>query len=157
MVPVDVDEEYFAMLNKALKMEIQAIVQYMTQHSKTEMLKMRKKTKPLQIITGKNKYEILAGILKDISIIEMKHAEKIAERIFVLGGEALAKAFPPKIGDSFEEILKIDLEAESGAMAFYREIIAEATKRGDITTKRMFEHIYEEEEGHYWQFDEYVE
>jgi bacterioferritin len=157
MAPFNVDQVYFDMLNKALKMEIQAIIQYMTQHSKTEMLKMRKKLTPLQIITGKNKVEVLGGLLKEIALVEMDHAEKIAERIFVLGGEAEAKSFPPKIGESFEDFLANDLDAEGGALEYYREIIAEATKRGDITTKALFEKIYMEEEEHYWQFDEYVE
>lgn len=157
MAPFNVDQAYFDMLNKALKMEIQAIIQYMTQHSKTEMLKMRKKTEPLQIITGKNKHEVLGSLLKEISLVEMDHAEKIAERIYVLGGEAEAKAIPPKIGESFEEFLTNDLEAESGALEYYREIIVEAVKRGDITTKKLFEDIYMQEEEHYWQFDEFVE
>ncbi|MHA1358802.1 MAG: ferritin-like domain-containing protein [Candidatus Helarchaeota archaeon] len=156
MGPVKVDEEYFEMLNKAIKLEIQATIQYMTQHSKTEMLKMRKKTEPLQIILGKNKFEVLGGILKDIAIQEMKHVEQIAERVYILGGEAKAKAFPPKIGNSFEEFLENDLEAEEGAMEFYRRIIEETTKRGDITTKKLFEDIYMQEEEHYWIFDEYV-
>ncbi|MHA1298602.1 MAG: ferritin-like domain-containing protein [Candidatus Helarchaeota archaeon] len=157
MGPIDVDDSYFELLNKAVSAEIQAIIQYMTQHSKTEMLKMRKKIKPLQIILGKNKNEILGGILEDIAIQEMKHAEQIAERIFVLGGEATTKSLPPKIGDNFEEFLKNNITAESEAMVLYREIIKEADKRGDITTKKMFEDIYMQEEEHYWTFDEYVE
>lgn len=156
MGPVEVDDEYFNMLNKAISMEIQAVVQYMTQHSKTESFKMRKKTEPLQIILGKNKNEVLSKILKDTAITEMKHAEKIAERIFILGGEATTKAFPPKIGNSFEEFLNNDLAAEEEAMKFYREIIKEALKRGDITTKNLIEEIYTQEEEHYWAFDEFV-
>jgi bacterioferritin (cytochrome b1) len=38
---------------------------------------------------------------------------------------------------------------------FYREIIAEATKIGDITTKKMFEEILMEEEAHFWEFDSF--
>ncbi|HUX99164.1 MAG TPA: ferritin-like domain-containing protein [Candidatus Deferrimicrobium sp.] len=156
MGPIKVDKEYFDMLNKAIMMEIQAVIQYMTQHSKTELLKMRKKTEPLQIILGKNKNDVLGGLLKDTAIAEMKHVEKIAERIFLLGGEATAKAFPPKIGDSFEEFLQNDLAAEAEAMEFYRTIIKEANERGDITTKEMIEEIYMQEEDHYWAFDEFV-
>jgi bacterioferritin len=156
MGPIKVDKEYFDMLNKAIMMEIQAVIQYMTQHSKTEMLKMRKKTEPLQIILGKNKNDVLGGLLKDTAITEMKHAEMIAERIFLLGGEATTQAFPPKIGNSFDEFLQNDLAAETGAMEFYRVIIKEATERGDFTTKEMIEKIYMQEEEHYWAFDEFV-
>ena len=135
MKPIKVDDEYFENLNNALNMEIQAIIQYMAQHSKSEMLKMRKKASPLQIITGKNKYEVLSAKLKEIAIQEMDHAEKIAERIAVLGGRPTTKSAPPKIGDNYDDFLKNNLEAERGAMEYYRTIIKYAEKRGDITTK----------------------
>lgn len=150
------DDGYFDLLNQAVASEIQAIVQYMTQHSKTEMLKMQKKLTNLEIITGKNKATIIGGLLKDISIAEMKHAEKIAERIYVLGGEATTKPTPIKIGDTLDDFLANGMEAEEGALKLYRKIIKEATDRGDITTKKLFEDIYMEEEDHYWSFDEFV-
>ncbi len=156
MVPVKVDNEYFEMLNKAISMEIQATIQYMTQHSKTEMLKMRKKLEPLQIILGKNENTIISKILKEIAIQEMKHIEQIAERIFLLGGEATTKSLPPKIGNTFEDFLENNLKIEEETMEYYRKIIEEAAKRGDITTKKMFEDIYLQEEEHYWTFDEYT-
>ena len=87
----------------------------------------------------------------------MDHAEKIAERIAVLGGRPTTKSAPPKIGDNYDDFLKNNLEAERGAMEYYRTIIKYAEKRGDITTKKLFEDIYMEEEEHYWLFDEYTE
>ncbi|MHA1380924.1 MAG: hypothetical protein ACTSRG_21365 [Candidatus Helarchaeota archaeon] len=42
-------------------------------------------------------------------------------------------------------------------MELYRGLIKEADRRGDITTKKMFEEIFIQEEEHYWIFDEYVE
>ncbi|MHA1232662.1 MAG: ferritin-like domain-containing protein [Candidatus Helarchaeota archaeon] len=157
MIPIDVDNEYFNLLNKALSMEIQAIIQYMAQHSKTEMLKMRKKIGALQVILGKNKFEVISDKFKEIALQEMDHAEKIAERIAILGGEPTTKSLPPEVGNKYNEFLKNNLKAEASAMKFYREIINEATKRGDITTKKLFEDIYMEEEQHYWTFDEYHE
>ena len=85
----------------------------------------------------------------------MKHAEKIAERIYTIGGEVSASAFPPVIGDSIEDFLINDLKAEIETMKLYREIIKIASERGDITTKKIFEEIYMEEEEHYWTFDEF--
>ena len=38
----------------------------------------------------------------------------------------------------------------------YRKIIEEAFKRGDTTTRKMFEEIVAEEEEHYWQFDDFL-
>ncbi|MHA1146095.1 MAG: ferritin-like domain-containing protein [Candidatus Helarchaeota archaeon] len=153
---IKIDDDYIELLNKAVSGEIQAIVQYMTQHSKTEMLKMRRKLTNLEILTGKNKASVLGKLLKDISIAEMKHAEKIAERIFVLGGESTTRPSPIKIGDDLDDFLANDLQAEKEAMELYRKIIKEATERGDITTKKLFMEIYAEEEEHYWSFDEFV-
>ena len=87
---------------------------------------------------------------------EMDHFEKISERIYTLGGECVYDPEPlPVVGENVEEFLKLDRKAEDDAIVFYREIINEATKKGDITTKKLFEDILMEEEDHYWKFDDY--
>ncbi|MHA1874075.1 MAG: ferritin-like domain-containing protein, partial [Candidatus Heimdallarchaeaceae archaeon] len=62
----------------------------------------------------------------------------------------------PKVGESVEDFLKLGHQAEDEAIVLYRKIIEEATKKGDITTKKMFEEILMEEEEHYWMFDDYL-
>ncbi len=46
-------------------------------------------------------------------------------------------------------------KAEDEAIVLYRGIIAEAFKRGDTATRLMFEKIVDEEEQHYWAFDDF--
>lgn len=151
-------DEYIALLNKALASEISAIVQYTIQHEKSEGLeRMRRKKNALEVATGKNKASVVSGLLKEVFLQEMDHMEKIAERIYEIDRESIATVDPlPAIGNSVDEFIKLDREAENYAIVLYRKVIAEATRLGDITTKKLFEDIIQEEEEHYWSFDDYV-
>ncbi|MFX1476512.1 MAG: ferritin-like domain-containing protein [Promethearchaeota archaeon] len=152
------DADYIALLNKALASEISAIVQYTTQHEKAEGLeRMRRKKAALEVVTGKNKASVISEILKKTFMQEMEHMEKIAERIFEIDMEALAQVDPlPEIGDDVNKFIELDREAENYAIVLYRKVIDEATKKGDIKTKRMFEEIIQQEEEHYWTFDDFL-
>lgn len=150
--------DYIALLNKALASEISAIVQYTTQHEKAEGLeKMRRKKAALEVVTGKNKAQVVSELLKSVFMQEMEHMEMIAERIYEIDRDALAQIDPlPKIGETVDDFIKLDRDAEDYAIKLYRNIIAEGTKLGDIKTKRMFESIIEQEEDHYWGFDDFL-
>lgn len=87
-------------------------------------------------------------IFEDIAIEEMKHAEKIAERLFYLGGIPTTKPTPIIVGGSLENMVEKDLEAENEAIELYREIIDLAAKKEDSTTRLLFEEILTEEEEH---------
>ncbi|UJG40920.1 MAG: hypothetical protein K9W45_00330 [Candidatus Heimdallarchaeum aukensis] len=151
------DDEYFALLNKALASELSAIIQYITQHEKASAINLRKKETPLEVITNTNKAQVISNMLKKIFMQEMEHYEKISERIYMLDGECTLDPDPlPKVGESVEDFLKLGHQAEDEAIVLYRKIIEEATKKGDITTKKMFEEILMEEEEHYWMFDDYL-
>lgn len=152
------DSDYIALLNKALAAEISANIQYTIQHEKAEGLeRMRRKKDPLEVVTGKNKASVVSGMLKTIFLQEMEHMEKIAERIFEIDREALAQVDPlPEIGEKVDDFITLDREAENYAIVLYRKIIEEATKKGDIKTKRMFEDIIQQEEEHYWMFDDFL-
>jgi bacterioferritin len=87
----------------------------------------------------------------------MEHLEKISERIYLLGGECTVVPDPiPQVGANPEDFIMLDRQAENIAIVLYRQIIAEALKRGDTTTRRMFEDIVMQEEEHYWSFDDYL-
>jgi len=152
------NNEYIALLNEALASEISAIVQYTNQHEKADGLeRMRKKKASLEVVTGKNKASIVSEVLKEIFLQEMEHMEKIAERIYEIDREAIATVNPlPEIGNNVEDFIKLDRGAENYAIMLYRRIIEEATKLGDIKTKKMFEDIIQEEEDHYWKFDDFL-
>ena len=152
------NKEYIAMLNKALASEISAIMQYTTQHEKADGLeRLRKKKSPLEVATGKNKASVISDLLKKTFLQEMEHMEMISERIYEIDREAIADVDPvPEIGNNEDDFIKLDREAENYAIVLYRKIIDEATKLGDIKTKKMFEDIIQQEEEHYWAFDDFL-
>jgi len=150
-------DDYYTLLNKAVQAEISAIIQYIVQHEKASLLALREKSTALEVITESNKPSVVSKMLKDIFLVEMEHLEKIAERIYLIEGEAVFTPEPlPQIGEDADDFLKLDHEAENYAIVLYREIIAEALKLGDTKTRRMFEDIVIQEEEHYWRFDDYL-
>ncbi len=149
--------DYFALLNKAVAAEISAIIQYTNQHEKASLLALRGKNTALEVITESNKAKVVSDLLKKTFLVEMEHLEKISERIYLLEGEAVFTPDPiPQVGNTADDFLKLDHEAENTAIVLYRKIIEEAMKRGDTKTRRMFEDIVMQEEEHYWSFDDFV-
>jgi bacterioferritin len=150
-------DDYFALLNRAVAAEISAIIQYTNQHEKATLLALREKISSLEVVTEANKAKVVSDLLKTIFLVEMEHLEKISERIYLLEGECTVTPDPiPQVGETADDFLKLDHEAENIAIVLYRQIIAEALKRGDTTTRRMFEDIVMQEEEHYWTFDDFV-
>ena len=150
-------DDYFKLLNKAVAAEITGVIQYTNQHEKAAFLELRMKNTSLEAITETNKADVVSKILKGIFMQEMDHLEKISERIYLLDGEATYKPDPiPVVGDTTMDSLRLDHALESSAISLYRQIIAEALKRGDTTTRRMFEDIILQEEDHFWTFDDFV-
>jgi bacterioferritin len=150
-------DDYFALLNKAVAAEITGIIQYTNQHEKAVFLELRMKNTPLETITETNKANVVSKILKGIFMQEMDHLEKISERIYLLEGEATTNPDPlPVVGNTAMDFLTLDHALESSAISLYRQIIAEALKCGDTTTRRMFEDIIIQEEDHFWTFDDFV-
>jgi bacterioferritin len=150
-------DDYFTLLNKAVSAEITGIIQYTNQHEKAAFLELRTKNTALETITETNKAGVVSKILKEIFMAEMDHLEKISERIYLLEGEATYKPDPlPVVGDTAQDFLRLDHALESSAISLYRQIIAEALKRADTTTRRLFEDIVVQEEDHFWTFDDFV-
>jgi bacterioferritin len=149
--------DYFELLNKAVAAEITGILQYTNQHEKVALLELRMKSSPLEAVTENNKPAVISKILKETFMAEMQHLEKISERIYLLDGECVFTPDPiPVVGESTMDFLKFDHALESSAISLYRKIIAEALKRGDTTTRRIFEDIVMQEEAHFWTFDDFI-
>ncbi|RMG03232.1 MAG: ferritin [Nitrospirae bacterium] len=129
-------EKLKEMLNQAIARELQVSVQYMWQHV---------------MATGMNA-EPVRELFKQIAIVEMKHAEEIAERLDYLGGRPTTKPTPIAIGESLKEMIEIDKKAEEEAIELYRQIIEQAEEEKDYTTKRLFEQILSDEEEHHGDF-----
>src|SRR6056297_3104412 len=77
-------------------------------------------------------YETLQSIIKERSILEMKHAEKLIERILFLEGKPIvSKLDPITIGSKIEDIHDHDWHAELRAIEGYNETIRLAAELGD--------------------------
>ncbi len=151
---VKVTADYMEMLNKAVEREIGVSLQYILQHGKME--KLMSKTVPGNILLDKTTYDAVGAMLREIAIVEMKHAADIMERIYYLGGQATTKSSKVVVGESISEFSKLGAKAEEEALTLYREIIVAAGKLGDWNTRDLFERIYKEEEDHLFKFQEYT-
>ena len=135
-VPPKVSQELLDMLNQAIARELQVSVQYMWQHVQ---------------MTGVEGF-VFRDEIKHIAIVEMKHAEEVAERLVYLGGKPTTKPMPIVVGDNFKDMIQQDIADEAGAIEMYRKIIELADKDGDIVTRQLFERILAEEEEHHDTF-----
>ena len=124
------------MLQKAIAREIQVSVQYMWQHVMAKGLESAE----------------ISDVFEDVAIAEMKHAEKIAERIFYFDVVPTTKPDPIKVGGSLREMLEADAAAEEEAIDLYKAIIKQAASEGDSTTRLLFEQILADEEAHHDTF-----
>jgi bacterioferritin len=123
-------------LNQAIARELQVAVQYMWQHVQW---------------SGVKGFAV-KDELKDIAVAEMKHAEKIAERLFYLGGTPTTKPEPIFVGKTLKEMINRDVKDEEGAITLYNKIITYAKQQGDEVTNRIFREILEDEEDHHDTF-----
>ena len=120
-------------LNDLRTRELAVIMQYMRQH---------------YTVTGPDGM-LHAGTFKDVAIVEMKHAEALAERIEFIGGTATTKPFTFESEfSSLKEMAKSDFSAESDAVMRYRSAIKVAIAHDDVTTRKMLEGILGDEEDH---------
>jgi bacterioferritin len=94
-------------------------------------------------------YKKLAGLIKQRAIGEMKHAEKLIERIlFLEGTPAVGTLNKISIGNDIEKQFKNDQLAETGAVKIYNESIRLCTESGDNGTRELLESILKDEETH---------
>ncbi len=124
------------MMQMAIARELKVSVQYMWHHVMAKGLEATE----------------LAGVFEEVAVTEMKHAEKIAERLFYFDVNPTTKPDPIDVGGDVKQMLKADARAEEEAVDLYKAIIVQAESEGDTTTRLLFEQILAEEEDHHDTF-----
>jgi len=112
-------------------------------------------------LTGINQYFLHARILKHQGIMkladheykesidEMRHADRLIDRILFLGGlPNVQEAGKPAIGKTAEEILRNDLALERKASADLREAATAADSEKDYVTADILHAIAASEDDH---------
>ncbi len=135
-------EKSVDLLNKAVADELAAVHQYMYFHFHCD----------------DQGYELLAGLFKKAAINEMIHAEDLAERILFLGADVEMKpsADVEKIHD-VRKMLEKARDMEEAAVKDYNKWANECAANADSVTKKIFEDLTVDEEGHYDQYDTEIE
>jgi bacterioferritin len=128
-------------MNQAIAREIQVAIQYMWQH----------------VQWGGVKGFAVKDELRSIAVVEMKHAESIAERLYYLGGKPTTKPEPIFVGESLKEMIERDVKDEENAIILYKEIVEIARRENDETTNHLFRDILEQEEDHHDTFTTLLE
>ena len=127
------DPKIIEHLNGALRNELTAISQYFL-HAK--------------MLTDWGMGELGEHERKE-SFDEMRHADRLIERILFLDGlpnlQELGKLL---IGEDVKEILECDLALETAAMPVLREAVAYSESVADYVSREIFEDILESEEEH---------
>jgi len=127
------DTQVIDALNRALTIELTAINQYFCQ------AKMCKNWG----------YSRLAKKHYEESIGEMKHADKLIDRILFLEGvPEIARYDVIRVGTDVVEQLKNDLALEMGGVKHYNQAIALSRQVGDNGTRELMEEILVESEEH---------
>ena len=127
------DAKVIEFLNEALKNELTAINQYWLHFRLLDNWGVAR----------------LAAFEREESIDEMKHADRLADRILFLGGlpnfQLLGRL---RVGETVEEILHADLAIENEAIPLLREAIAYSESVRDFGSRDLFADILRSEEHH---------
>jgi bacterioferritin len=127
------DARVIELLNESLKNELTAVNQYWLHYRLLDNWGV----------------ERLAAFERHESIDEMKHADRLAERILFLEGlpnfQMLGRL---RIGENVEELLRADLQLEYEAVEQLKGAIAHCESVRDFVSRDLFQDILQNEEEH---------
>ncbi len=127
------NEQVIATLNMLLAEELTAINQYIV-HSE---------------MCSNWGYGKLHDAIEARAITEMRHAEKLIERLLFLEGRPIVSQLNPMhIGADVVAQFRDDLGAETTAVRLYNEAVQLAVEQRDNGTRAMLESILHDEEEH---------
>jgi len=127
------DAKVIEFLNGVLKNELTAVNQYWLHYRLLDHWGIKR----------------LAEFERHESIDEMKHADRVSERILFLDGlpnfQLLGRL---RIGETVEELLRADLALEMEAVAYLRDAIEHCETVRDYVSRDLFRDILDSEESH---------
>ncbi len=131
-------EKSVTLLNQAVADELAAIHQYMYFHFHADDQGL----------------DPLAALFRQTAIQEMLHAERLAERILFIKGEVEMKPSMDVVKITGpQEMLAKAKELEMAAVRMYNDFANQCGQNADSATKRLFEDLVMDEEGHYDNFE----
>jgi len=126
-------------LSRALSHEMAAVQQYLLQAKLTSMWGLSAQSAKLRL---------------DVSE-ELVHAERLMERMLILGVPCNATQLPPtRPGRTLEEMLQIDRQLEIEAIRLYEEAANYCGRRQDVETQALMLDILKDEIGHLQDLDQ---
>ena len=135
---MSVDPRTLGWLSRALTHEMSAVQQYLAQSV-------------LARLWGD---EALSSKLRSEAVEELGHAERLMERLIVLGVAPSAGNLPPsRLGRSVDELLAADRELEVEAVRLYQEAVAHAQRMRDSDGASLLADILAEEMEHVQDID----
>jgi bacterioferritin len=131
-----------ALLNQSVAEELLAVHQYMYFH----------------VHLADQGLTPLAALFKRTAITEMGHVEALAERILFLKGDLeMAVAAPVEKITQPAAMLAKAREMEASSAKFYNQAALECASGADAASRRLFERLIGDEEGHFAEFDRQLE
>jgi bacterioferritin len=126
------------LLNKGVAEELHAVHQYMYFHFHCD----------------DQGFDLLANLFKITAIQEMGHVERLSERILFLKGDVEMKSSQnvEKIQD-VKSMLEMARRMEEESAKEYNLWANECSAAADSVSKKVFEDLVVDEEGHFDQFD----
>ncbi|MDO9227205.1 MAG: ferritin-like domain-containing protein [Pseudomonadota bacterium] len=135
---MSVDPRTLGWLSRALTHEMSAVQQYLAQSV-------------LARLWGD---EALAKHLRREASEELEHAERLMERLILLGVAPSAGNLPPaRLGRGTQDLLAADRVLEVDAVRLYQEALAHAQRMRDPDTAALLESILGEELAHVRELD----